>query len=608
MTTPGATDGQVSAPARFWSVIRFLAWVSPAGTSALAVLVLAQAVLPIAAIIAVGRLVGATAAVAAGVPVWAAAGSAFALLAIAWLAEQLCQPLATLLTGRISRAVSREVSDRILANSTGPPQIDHMYDPRFIDGLAKAGGQGGNLPPELVVAALTGLATARLTGIAAAVTLAVTLWWGPLPLIIGWWLAGRWAGAHFEVLVKGFQQRTGELRRANYFRELSLNPQAAKEIMVFGLGSWFGARFATHWLAGMAALFQPAEGRRRASGPLIVLLAAHAVVLVALGLASARHQLSLAHLTVAVQAALALSTLGWAGDAQWMFGSAAASVHAARQLPPAGPVRPPTGTPPARGAPLIRFDAVRFRYPGRAEPALAELDLIVPAGGRLAIVGANGAGKSTLLRLLCGLHRPDAGRVTVDGVDLAGIVQRDWWARLAVVLQDSLRFDVLSVRENIGFGRHDSTWTTDDLAAAADDADVLALIDGFPGGWDTGLSRQFPDGVEPSGGQWQRLAIARAMFAVRHGAAVLILDEPSAQLDARAEARLYARFLELTEGLTTILVSHRFNTVRLADQICVLDHGRIVELGSHDTLLALDGHYARMFAKQADRFSVVDHA
>ncbi|MFO7540617.1 MAG: ATP-binding cassette domain-containing protein, partial [Chloroflexota bacterium] len=177
-----------------------------------------------------------------------------------------------------------------------------------------------------------------------------------------------------------------------------------------------------------------------------------------------------------------------------------------------------------------------------------------------------------------------------------------WRSRVAVLFQDFVRYQ-LSARDNIAFGAVELAADPDRLRRAAAKADVLDLIESLPNGWDTILSPEYKDGVDLSGGQWQRIALARAFFAVEAGARVLILDEPTAALDVRAEAQLYDRFLELTQGLTTILISHRFSTVRRADRIIVLADGRIVEDGSHDDLMALNGRYAHMFNLQAARFT-----
>jgi ATP-binding cassette subfamily B protein len=245
---------------------------------------------------------------------------------------------------------------------------------------------------------------------------------------------------------------------------------------------------------------------------------------------------------------------------------------------------------------------VRFGYPGRTEPVLDELSLSIPVGRSLAVVGENGAGKTTLVKLLAGLYEPAAGRVTVDGVDLSEIDTAAWQRRIAAIFQDFVRYP-LSIADNVGFGAIEHRGDQARLEEAAAQAGILDVVRNLPDGWRTIASREFEGGVELSGGQWQRLALARALFAAAGGAEILVLDEPTAHLDVRAEADFYARFLALTRGRTTILISHRFSTVRLADRIVLLESGRVAEAGAHDDLVRLGGRYARLFAMQASRYA-----
>jgi ATP-binding cassette subfamily B protein len=276
-----------------------------------------------------------------------------------------------------------------------------------------------------------------------------------------------------------------------------------------------------------------------------------------------------------------------------------------RVAPPASsfPARLPTDSPRR----VISFGEVSFRYPGQSADTLSGLNLDIPAGRSLAIVGANGAGKTTLVKLLCRFYEPSAGRITVDGADLAEVDPVVWRQHVAAIFQDFTRYH-LSARENIAIGAPELGHDLDRLREAASRAGALDFIEALPNGWDTILSRAYTGGTDLSGGQWQRVALARALFAVQGGARVLILDEPTASLDVRAEAEIYDRFLELTAGLTTILISHRFSTVRRTDEIVVLQHGRIVERGSHDELMRRDGEYATMFRLQAERFAVEERA
>jgi ATP-binding cassette subfamily B protein len=262
------------------------------------------------------------------------------------------------------------------------------------------------------------------------------------------------------------------------------------------------------------------------------------------------------------------------------------------------------GTADPAGAPreAIRFDGVRFAYPGSERPVLRSLDLEIPAGRSLAIVGLNGAGKTTLVKLLCRLYEPQGGRITADGIDVRDFPARAWRQRLGAIFQDFVHYD-LSVRDNVGFGAPELLGDEARIRAVLSRAGADDLLAALPRGTETILSRSYEGGAELSGGQWQRVAIARALMAVEAGAGVLILDEPTANLDVRAEAEFFDRFLDLTHGLTTILISHRFSTVRRADRIVVVESGEVVEQGTHDELLGLAGRYAELFRLQAARFA-----
>jgi ATP-binding cassette subfamily B protein len=255
-------------------------------------------------------------------------------------------------------------------------------------------------------------------------------------------------------------------------------------------------------------------------------------------------------------------------------------------------------TMPARE---IRFEHVSFRYPGSDTDVLSDLDLTIRAHEALALVGVNGAGKSTLVKLLGGAYRPTTGRITVDGVDLAELDLAAWQRRVAAIVQDFLRFP-LSVTDNVVFGAVERAGDELTLARVARESGIDNVVRGLPKGWDTVLDKTFDGGVDLSGGEWQRVALARALFAVHAGAGVLVLDEPAAALDVRAEAELVERYLELTSGVASLIISHRFSVVRKANRICVLSGGRIVEDGTHEELLAEDGEYAGMFRLQAERY------
>lgn len=472
---------------------------------------------------------------------------------------------------------------------------------------------------------LVKFAIQRIQGAAAFVILLAFRWWAPFVLLVGWRLVNRSVVDWVEkgVGLGHFQSGKG-LRRARYYRSLAVEPSAAKEVRIFGLGDWVVDRYSSTWHDAMQEIWR---GRKASlSGVTLTaagLALAHGVVVGALGWAGLGGEISVGEMVIFLQAVLATVSLGPLGDIQWETDRTLRGAHAVVELEerlteghrpapkttvrgkdapqrsiagervPEHPVAGESGRPAT-----VQLEGVRFAYRGRAEPTLDGVDLEIPAGQSLAIVGENGAGKSTLIKLLCGLYEPDAGDLLIDGADPAAARHR-----IAAIFQDFVRFE-LPLRANVGFGNLALADDSEQLAEALRDAGAADLQEILPAGWDTILARGYDQGADLSGGQWQKVALARAFTATRGGAGLLILDEPTANLDVRAEAELFARFLEITEGLTTILVSHRLWSVRRADRIVVLANGRIQEDGTHEELLRRGGRYARMYTLQAGRFTV----
>jgi ABC-type multidrug transport system fused ATPase/permease subunit len=343
-------------------------------------------------------------------------------------------------------------------------------------------------------------------------------------------------------------------------------------------------------------------------GVAALVAAVHGAVLVLVVRAALDGSIGVGRVIVYAQAAVMTAGIGSFSedDGKAADGLAALAVlqDLERNLPEPAPVAP---AQPVDGLPRrsIRFESVGFTYPGRDERVFADLDLELEVGRSTAIVGENGAGKTTLVKLLAGLYQPTAGRITVDGVDLRDLDRRAWQRRVAAIFQDFVQYR-FSAYDNVAVGALERAADVDAVHDAARRAGAAGVVERLAHGWDTVLGRQFTEGADLSGGEWQRLALARALFAVAGGASVLVLDEPTASLDVRAEAELYDRFLELTADVTTVVISHRFSTVRRADRIVFLEHGRIVEDGSHAELVAAGGRYATLYALQASRFASED--
>jgi ATP-binding cassette, subfamily B, bacterial len=494
--------------------------------------------------------------------------------------------------------------ERVSALASRPHGIEHLEDPdirQAIDGAVEEINQQYFLGVQSTWQVLG----YRLWGLAALLVLAAWSWWVAL-VVLAATIAGNvtWSAYSQQIFEQIFRDR--RRRRARWYRNLLIDQDSAKEVRLFGLTTFGLERFSQTWQRAIADLW---KGRRKKQGPIAVanaaILAAYVVALALLAHGAWVGAIGTATLLASVQALTQVEGLGMLGDIQTMMIRQQALLldleDLSRRLPsprpPAAPTRP-TGT-----ASAISLRDVRFTYPGRDEPTFDGLSLEIEPGSSVAVVGANGAGKSTLIKLLCGLHRPDAGSVLVDGGDPGAddLLRR----RVAVIFQEFVRYH-LTLRENVGMamlGDHRDDDVDAVVPRALHDATgdrVLARV----GGWDTVLSGEYAGGTDLSGGQWQRVALARALAAVDAGAGVLVLDEPTAALDVRAEAELFDNFLTVTRGLTTVLVSHRLSSVRHADRIVVLARGRIVEDGSHDDLVAAGDGYARMFALQAERFAL----
>jgi ATP-binding cassette, subfamily B, bacterial len=570
---------------------------------------LVTAAAPLATALAVGAVVGQLPAVVRsglGSPAGQAAiwwtCAVGVLFVVGWAVGALESAAATALGDRVDFALQRDLMAAVMA----PVGIGHLEDPRTLD-LVNVGRDGFRswLRPGRLAVTLTAVARARIVLLGGVAILASFRW--PLALVL--LAAGLWAEREAKTAAgRAAEHHYGEsprARRTDYYFDLGVTPGAAKEVRVFGLATFLMDRFVAAWRQATAPVFARGSRRLPASAAALGVAALGALAWVCLEAVSGGVGLGAA--TVYAQAILvALGGLGAAADAGLRSEMAMATLRrseaAVEALRPARAEA--AGGADAGRAPEgeIRFEGVRFRYPDGARDVLEGLDLVVPAGRSLAIVGANGAGKTTLVKLLCRLYEPAQGRVLVDGHDLAGLDPASWRRRVAAVYQDHVRY-AMTARSNVGFGYAPAQDDAPGLLAAAADAGVEDVIDALPRGWETVLSADYQGGSDLSGGEWQKVALARALFAVRHGARVLVLDEPAANLDARAEAQLYERFLALTGGLTTIVISHRFSTVRQASSIVVLRDGRVAEQGSHEELLAAGGQYAEMYRLQAMRFA-----
>ncbi|HXU04257.1 MAG TPA: ABC transporter ATP-binding protein [Polyangia bacterium] len=591
-----------------------LVWRSaPGGVIALAVFTIAAAALP-PFVAWVGKLIiDAVVAAHAAVPGVARAAAleravrlvALELGAVAAMAG--CERVLGLVRQLVGLRLGIDLNVRILEKAE-KLSLRHFEDATFYDKLTRARREASTRPLSLIQSnfqvirhglTLAGY-TALLIGFSGWMALAVLA--ATVPAFIA---EARFSGAAFRLR----NWRSPDSRRLTYLEYVLGNDEHAKEVKLFGLAPLLLGRYkrlAETFFADdrRLAVRRMVWGYALSLVSTVVFYGCYALIVAA----TVRGRLSLGEMTLYLVAfrqgqqsfQAVLSALGGMyEDTLYMsnlFDYFAIATEDRKTVGPVAVVRAEEG---------IRFEGVGFKYPGSSgggpsevgdKWALRNVDVFVPKGQSLALVGENGAGKTTFIKLLAGLYDPTEGRVLLDGRDVRAWEERELRARIGVIFQDFNEYQ-LALRENVAFGSVDHLDDELRVGRAVDQGGAKELVATLTGGLDTQLGRWFAGGVELSGGQWQKVALARAFM--RDEADILILDEPTAALDAEAEHAVFQRFRALAAGRTTILISHRFPTVRMADRILVLEAGRVVEDGTHASLVAAGHRYARMFQLQA---------
>ena len=564
------------------------------------VVLVLRGVLPAVFAIAMGVLVGA-------LQHGGRLAGALTLIGVVFILLQVLAPIHQAISANLGDRTAAWLYDRLTEACVRPPGMGHLEDPALTSDLAVARDFDlGMTGPPLSISMdfIAGGMVEMIGGAACAIVLAAYAWWAPI-VLGGAWVATHWLLRESAIWRdRNTEEVRGAQRDADYAYRLAVDPLPAKELRLFGLVDWTIERFVNRRTRLHALQYEATRLREKpVLWSLLLVVGANVAVFWSLATHVANGSLTLAEVAVFAQAAVGISMIAFGGFS-WALDGSSAPVAAVLRLEPA--MRPagalPSGQRPAAGLPArdIRFRDLTFAYPGSPStplgtgaPVLDHFDLVIPAGSSLAIVGQNGAGKTTLAKLLCRLYDPQSGAIEVDGVDVRDLDLASWRSRVTAVFQDFMRLE-LPLRDNVA------------PAGAPDEAVQLALEKAGAANLatlDTVLARGYEGGTDLSGGQWQRVALARALCAVTLGAGVVLLDEPTAQLDVRGEAEIFERVLAATRHCTTILISHRFSTVRQADRICVLEHGAVIELGTHDELMALGGRYQTMFDLQAQRFT-----
>ena len=601
---------------RAWVGFLTYVWRSwPRRTTAAVVLTLVLGLYPAVFSVVVGELVGAVPA-ASGAGAHSVAGrhliAVMLVFGAAVLGQLILNPVWVELTRELRARLTRDLRSRLLVASLGPRGIGHLEQPDLRDKVEQTRSGAAGFGAGAALSGLFQQLTAYVSLVGGVALLATYRWWLPIPPVLAMVVVRRVMRRRIFAMVDETLRGTASMRRAAYFSDLALGPAAAKELRVFGLGEWLAGQYRQLWRAAMEPIWRArAGGAVAAAGAMLLGAALEVATILWVVDRAVSGALSLGRLAVLLGGlATVHGSISFGSEAgRIAYGLAAYTAILDVEQTVLRATDQATGDRPAGDAPQqsIRFEGVGFHYPGTSHQVYESLDLEIRAGERLAIVGLNGAGKTTLVKLLARLYEPTSGRITADGVPLNEIDPEQWQGRCAAIFQDFAQYP-LTAEGNITIGAPEADLDADAVQRAAGRAGAVDVLERLPQGADTLLSRQFEGGVELSGGQWQRVALARAFYAVEAGASVLILDEPTASLDIRAEANFYERFLELTEGVTTIVISHRFATVRRADRIAVLDGGRITELGSHDDLVAQGGQYARLFRLQSQRYLGVAEA
>ncbi len=502
----------------------------------------------------------------------------------------LCQ---SLLRAQLGQRVNVMILEKALTLDLG-----HFEDSEFYDKLTRARREASTRPLSLVTRTF-GLVQ---NGISLASYAALLSHFSPWAVVV-LMLAGlpafiaetKFSGDAFRL----FRWRSPETRMQIYLETVLAREDHAKEVKLYGLGP----RLLERYRDIFRRLYKEDRSltiRRDAWGfglgliGTVAFYSAYAWIAVS----TVRQAITLGQMTMYValfrQGQSAVSAILSAVGGMYEDNLYLSTLYEYLETPVPAPAGAATKGPLPRDG--IRFEDVSFTYPGAEQPALEHVTLHLVPGGSLALVGENGSGKTTLIKLLTRLYQPTSGRILLDGRDLAEWEEEALRERIGVIFQDFTRYQML-VGEHVGAGderyfEDESRWRE-----AAEKGMASAFIDTLPAGYQTQLGKWFKDGRELSGGQWQKIALARSFMRTR--ADILVLDEPTAAMDAQAEADIFEHFRQLAKDRITILISHRFSTVRMADQIAVLDRGRIVESGSHEELMRLNGRYAHLFALQA---------
>jgi ATP-binding cassette subfamily B protein len=502
------------------------------------------------------------------------------------------QQIQSLLQTKLANTIAIQIMEKAIQLD-----VEHFEDDEFYDKLQRANRESSYRPYQIFWQMVT-IGSQCVTLVSVVLVLLSWNWWlglliliAPLPSVVSQIFYGH-QGYKIE------RERTQQYRRLSYFQYLTTNSHSVKEIRLFRLGDIFLGRYKQLYNDFYKVDSDLVKRETRAIVPFSLLTnivsAAAQIYAISFTIATGHIGLLAGYMQAIAVVQHTVESLLWGVSQLYQNNLFVNNLFEFLDVP-ANKIVTGKRPVPERLQSGIEFRNVSFCYPGTTEMVLEDLNLFLKAGECVALVGHNGAGKTTLVKLLTRLYEPTTGKILLDGIPLEEYDTQDIRRHISVIFQDFVHYE-MAVRENVGFGYVEELDNDERILLATAQSGAATFIEDLPQKYDTTLGRMFEKGQELSIGQWQKMALARAFM---RRAPVVVLDEPTSSIDAESESEIFGRLQQIAAGATTLLIAHRFSTVRMADRIIVIKKGKIIEDGTHEALMSLDGTYAHLFRLQA---------